>query len=268
MQEGLKMQNKKRKSKIEQWVDEDFYSEQEEIQEEVIPERGYKKMFVAWIDILGIRNKIKNKEKYSAEKIFKIMENLGRFVKEDCDEYAAKQLITYTQIADGVIIACDLLLKDKIFYIVANIQWRIFIELNLISRGAITIGDVSIAELSPIIIGPAYVDAYALESEIAIYPRVIVTNEAHQYLTENKILCPFLTRDTDEIYFIDFISYIIDQFKLTNQQIKQLLIQYSVASMIKYECENHLSDMRVRQKYGWIITLLNKHNINILRQEN
>ncbi len=267
------MENNQPRKKINVWLDEEERKREKDKQnaqgrlkakkpKALTEERSYDEQFVAWIDILGIRNKIKDVTKNNAESIFHIMGSLNKYLKDNCDKYYNADKLHYTQIADGVIIACDVSLAREICEIVAAIQWRIFIELGLLSRGAITVGDISVSEeLGSMIIGPAYVSAYVVESEIAIFPRIVVTDEAMTKLSPLKANLKFIKQDVDKFWYIDFIEYIIKLNKLQPNQVSQYLISYKVDSVLKegYNCD----DSHIRQKYGWTLSLLESHTIKI-----
>lgn len=163
------------KSKVESWWDEETRVKSPEPEFE-IPQKIYSNRLVAWIDILGMRNMIKSEEN-EAETIFGVMEKLRSFVQTPCANLAKEGKLHYTQIADGFMIVADVECATEFCSILADVQWRVFVECQMLLRGAVTAGKVSVSEDPQIIIGPAYVDAYMLESESAIYPRVILTDE-------------------------------------------------------------------------------------------
>jgi hypothetical protein len=105
-------------------------------------------------------------------------------------------------------------------------------------RGGVTIGDIRVEEST--VFGPAIVKAYRLESEFAVYPRVVIdplvfeefeTSEllrsrGHTIEEDRRFLSELVRRDSDGLYFINYLRAILDnleegeepEFLLTHKQ--------------------------------------------------
>ena len=246
------------KEKILEWLeDEESYS----LPHKEEPRKSYEKKVVAWVDILGIREKIRNEKEYDAERIISIMSSLAVYVKEACKKYMNGGDFTLLQIADGFMIVVEETYINNLCKILATIQWRILFELKMLARGAITIGNVSVTNGGELIIGPAYVEAYAMESENAIYSRVIMSDELYK-LIKNNCEIKFVKKDFDNVYYIDYMDYMMAEFNFDNLKIRKMLIEQGVRDEIKrnYDSEK----LKVKQKYGWTIQLLSNKGINII----
>ena len=241
--------------KIKKWLDEDLDIQTKE--EHV--RKSYDKKIVAWLDILGIRNAIKNEKKYDAESIIDIMSKLASYVSAACDKYLAENKLHYIQIADGFMIAADLSLADQICSIIAEIQWKVLVNLRMLSRGAITAGNVSVYGSGNLIIGPAYVDAYAMESENAIYARVILS-DAFLKETKGQLTFAFAKEDADKMIYIDYIHYIMDTQKYDSKRMEKLLVEQGVYKEIKNSYETLA--LSVKQKHGWTMALFERNKIS------
>ena len=136
-------------------------------------QRTYSEQVIAWIDILGMKSLISTDYKDDASKVISIMNNLGSYVYNANDDIDYK--FNVYQIADGVMIATDLKYCELLCRKLAEIQWKVLINDNLLLRGAVTVGSISIGSEEPRIIGPAYVDVYNLESNYAVYPRILLS---------------------------------------------------------------------------------------------
>lgn len=99
----------------------------------------------------------------------------------------------------------------KIFDVLSHIQLT-FAKSNIFVRGAISVSDLYMDE--NIVLGPAIIESYKLESEKAIYPRIILSNEVveivkkhidyyaeHDYSPQSK---EYLV-DIDGFYFINYL---------------------------------------------------------------
>ena len=248
-------------SKIESWLNDSV--ETSDVDDEK-PRLSYSKKIVAWLDILGVRSKIKNEKKYDAEDIIGIMNSLATYVKNSCDRLYEDEKLDYSQIADGFMIVADITCADEICKILAEIQWKILLNLKMLSRGAVTVGNVSVYNNDKFIIGPAYVDAYAMESENAVYARTIVSNafidETKDYLTVS-----FLKEDSDKCVYIDYIDYVIKYNYDDSLRTSKILSQQGVIKELKknYSPKTQDKKISVLQKYGWTIALLKRNKIDI-----
>ncbi len=113
------------------------------------------------------------------------------------------------------------------------------------------------------IIVPAYVDAYAMESENAIYARTIVSDS---FLSETKdhLSFKYIKEDTDKTRYIDYICYIIDKLEIDSKRIHKMLIEQGIRDeIIKRYNPKNTSKISVRQKYGWTISLLKQNEIDL-----
>ena len=249
-------------SKIIDWLNEGLSPSAEPTPEEPA-RKAYDMKLVAWLDILGIRAIIKDEKNHDAESVISIMSELAIYVKSACDPYASTKQLNYLQIADGFMIVADIDLANELCAILAEIQWKILINLKMLSRGAITAGSVSVAHEGSLIIGPAYVDAYVLESENAIFPRVIMPN-AFFDATSNIFHFDHTRVDADHVKYIDYISYTIENNSIDSKRMSNMLIQQGVIEMIQQQCQSAIAKQRfgLLQKYGWMKELLQKNNIS------
>lgn len=245
-------------SKVLEWLNDSNGSIKNET-EEIVPRKSYSKKVVGWLDILGIREKIKNEKEYDAEAIIEIMANLSAYVKTACDEYEAKDVMHYLQIADGFMIAAEMDYAQKLCEIICEIQWKILVYLKMLSRGAITAGNVSVENDGKIIIGPAYVDAYAMESENAVFARTIISDQLVKELEISSM--PYIKLDSDNVYYLDYIDYIMHSQQFDSKRISQILVQNNVIKELKTYYDQLDNKLSVRQKYGWTLSLLDRNNI-------
>lgn len=252
------------KSKVESWWEEETKIESPQLEPE-IPKKSYSNRLVAWIDILGMRNMIKD-ESNEADTIFGVMEKLRSFVQTPCAKLAKEGKVQYTQIADGFMIVADIDCATEFCGILADVQWRVLVECQMLMRGAVTAGKVSVSDDPQIIIGPAYVDAYMLESESAIYPRVILTDEFIR-ATNEYLDFPYVATDTDKEKYIDFLPYAIQKNNLDQKRVEHLLETQGVFKVLKdtitkaNKAKN--SSRSVSQKHGWAVSKLEMHKIKV-----
>ena len=146
----------------------------------------YEKRILAFIDILGFSEEIKNsvdkntgKEiEPKTEKIDKLFEKVLAIDKKEYkfieDNVKSKKV---SHFSDSVTISYLLEEEAGIFHILSDILYfciSIFHDGYLI-RGAITYGDLHHSESK--LYGPAMLAAYDMEKKLAFYPRVVFENK-------------------------------------------------------------------------------------------
>jgi hypothetical protein len=248
------------KSKIYQWLDEENKVEKPAEP----PRRTYDEKLVAFIDILGIRSKIRAEEN-DAEEILIIMGKLQSYVESACEELVADDKLNYLQLGDSFIIVADLDCMDKLCEILSIVQWKVLVYSKMLLRGALTAGKVSMSDDSKIIIGPAYIDAFDLESENAIFPRILIANEIQQFISSKDIKFEYIVEDNDKFRYLDFINYIIKTKKLNTVTLEHILNTEGIVLFLKKSYQHTIKNNKhVAQKYGWMIAKLASYNINII----
>mgnify|MGYP001262162001 CR=1 FL=1 len=139
----------------------------------------YNDSYVAFLDVLGFKNMVKHSDDFKLTKYFEEVEETLRELKGR----SSKKDIGYIIISDSIILtikkaanADDNLEKLRQLCIsVSKIQKRLALS-NIWLRGAIATGNTYFDDNNNQIVGPAYIDAYLLEEELAKYPRVILDN--------------------------------------------------------------------------------------------
>lgn len=136
----------------------------------------------------------------------------------------------------------------------------------MLLRGAATVGKVSVSEDPQIIIGPAYIEAYMLESESAIYPRIILSDSFLQATKDCLSFC-YISTDTDKEKYLDFLSYAINKNALDKKSVEHILETQGVYKKIKEYIKPTKSKEKpsrsVPQKYGWILSKLEQNNLKV-----
>jgi hypothetical protein len=227
-----------------------------------IPKRAYNERLVAWIDTLAMRNKMRESE--DAEEIFTIMSRLQNHVENACEELVASERLNYLQISDGFIIVADLDCINEVCEILCQIQWQVLFYSQMLLRGALTAGKVSMSEDSKLIIGPAFIEAFAMESENAIFPRILFANEIKDYIKKDSIAFPYLKEDSDHFVYLDFLKYMIDKEQIKTKDLKHLVQTQGVKELlIEGYSGNILKRKNVAQKHGWLIARFAEHKIRL-----
>jgi hypothetical protein len=143
-----------------------------------------------------------------------------------------------------------LVCMEMVFHLQRNL-----LQLGVLTRGAISFGRLHHA--NNIVIGDALVSAYRLESQSAIFPRVILAPEIQKLLLgkhspplkfgfERERIAQMFTRDADGMYFIDYLG--IDPYNMERDWKKRLA---KIEKFISYELRTE-RDLRIGQKLNWL----------------
>jgi hypothetical protein len=143
----------------------------------------YDRYLIAFLDILGFKQVCKvSNETEGTSKLNEIYEICFRSI-ENLKNIDGKKEIKSFIISDSIILGMALLPGREKFtarevadflLAVGRIQFDLF-KAEILLRGGISVGKAYFDLKRKIVVGPAFVDAYELESKGALYPRVIVT---------------------------------------------------------------------------------------------
>ena len=166
--------------------------------------------------------------------------------------------ITTTQFSDSIVISFPWKKDDwqllAVFRSLKMIQVVLLYKYNLLLRGGVVIGDI--LHTDKILIGPAMIDAYALESKCANSPRIVldprVTIEFNRFkriARENgRVGNDFIIhKDYDDTSYIDY-------FNIDESEILKLI---DIKKYFEVICKHialyvNSSDISIRMKYLWM----------------
>ncbi|HDS7364943.1 TPA: hypothetical protein QH505_003696, partial [Morganella morganii subsp. morganii] len=132
-----------------------------------------KTYFVAFIDILGFKN-IVEKERlsgYEGEQLNKLFD-----CHVECEKIFKEHGLDIVQFSDSIVIskAYDKESFHEFVFSVSEYQ-KLLLRKGFLCRGGIAVNKHY--SLSSFLFSPALIDAYKVESEKAIYPRVVVSED-------------------------------------------------------------------------------------------
>lgn len=166
--------------KIKEWLK---GAEEKEVPSPVLP---YAKKIVAFIDVLGVSDKVEEGGDDAAQ-IVTIMNQVRTYVDTECSTLNKEERLNSLQIGDGYFLVVDFECINEICRILSAVQWQILVNSHMLLRGALTAGQVAIGDSEEYFIGPAIIKAYALERQNAIFPRIIFhKKEIEKYIKKKK----------------------------------------------------------------------------------
>ena len=208
----------------------------------------FEKMLVAEIDVLGIKNSLN--EEYAVD-ILRALHDEFSYAKEDAEsldsEYCVIHKHHYKIFSDNIAIAVGCMGEweigiklNNLANAIARLQAKLWHRHGLILRGGIAFGDCFVDDI--MILGQGLVDAYKLESEISIYPRVILNPDLNKYT--NLLNKKDFEKDCDGFYYVDYISLWNKRIDLTDKKKDIEILRRRIGES---------KDQRVIQKYRWLL---------------
>lgn len=179
--------------------------------------------FLIWIDILGYKNNADCPfgEIHNLESVRKVDSYLHKitdaydFAIDFCNRVAGEDP-KIRIFSDNILLYCklhqnhtDLENIIKLLYVASSIQWVMTGASKILVRGAATIG--LFYSNDRFVYGPALIEAYKLETEASIYPRILISDNLLEYLEAQRngdmsfddLYQGLLLKDMDGLYCID-----------------------------------------------------------------
>lgn len=183
----------------------------------MVASKKYEQRLVLFLDFLGFREIIQRTEKEPdlLSKVLGAMKRVGEISADDRKFHHSQQV---TQFSDCIVVSYKVEEESAVFWLLNEISYCV-VELaysGFLLRGALTIGDLY--HTSEHVVGPGLVTAYELESNLAIYPRIIVDekvfgvarnakSEIHTADEELDYVQKFLKKDDDGWFYYDYVSF-------------------------------------------------------------
>jgi hypothetical protein len=170
---------------------------------------------VAYLDILGVASRMKQKTDTQTEALNKLY-NLYTFIMELADgEAGIKKYanIKFRIFSDNIILAQELSTDKKkrraeiecLLGCVSNFACSaVGDSVGWLLRGGITIGEFYINDT--IVWGPALLRAYELEDSIANYPRIALDTSILNELNHHRKNTDFISLDFDGVSYLNYMS--------------------------------------------------------------
>jgi len=148
-----------------------------------IDQMKYSKYYIAFLDVLGFKQLVSSKKKVDRNKIatyFALIKEITKNLKR----IDSKKNIGSIVISDSVILSIPFGDNEhdqvrnlrQLCVAIGIIQYNLSME-NVWIRGAISCGEAYFNPIEYAIVGPAYIQAYLLQENIAKYPRVIIDHK-------------------------------------------------------------------------------------------
>lgn len=208
---------------------------------------NYQEAFVCYIDILGFKKLVKNaQDRFSIKKIYDGLYFKGSPFWGDYDSSVTK----VSEFSDHITISFLHCCPERIYEIlgvVLNLT-----DYGMMCRGAISHGHVCHNE--NVLFGPALIEAYDLESNVANFPRIIISDDVYKKL--DAASSSFFRQDFDGIWYLDYF-YQVSNAKFSNEDAINLMYQY--LPKLKQAIDAIPQDQpALMAKKGWSINKFNE----------
>jgi len=160
-----------------------------------------KTYFVAFIDILGFKG-IVEKERmagYNGEQLNKLLE-----CHLECESIFKEHGLDIVQFSDSIVIS-TLYERDSFHEFISSVSayQKFLMRQGFLCRGGVAVNKHY--SKSSFVFSPALIEAYKVESEKAIYPRVVVSEDVIDLVFPNKDYPPTLCKEYDGLFFINYV---------------------------------------------------------------
>jgi len=241
----------------------------------------YKPVLLSYLDVLGFRDMIDKTKKsvYEVQKTFALLHHMKlqysgmRRFAAATDGRNPRPITHFRNFSDLIIRATELTDDDTLadflnweFMALAGTQCNSVCQGDLL-RGAVCIGDLYIDD--DVTFGPALVEAYSLESTVAVFPRIVIDKEVirkSRYESDGPVWNDFVARGEDGVYFIDYLfGSFLDRWSFPDEQPipanATLLLHKELVEVLLMTWTKE-GEYRKRQKALW---LAQYHNSTVKR---
>lgn len=225
---------------------------------------AYAKRFIAFVDILGFRDLIRESEKH-ASRIAEIADALtaiadaGDKIKQDSRE------LGFFAFSDSIVITSkeDAASFGALLYRLQLLYLRL-IRVGILCRGAVECGNL--IHENAYVFGPALIDAYSKEQALAVHPRLLLSTRVLEKMDEygkdekwKKRFNGSVFRDGDGCIFFDPLTRLDGYFWEEDAQ----KIQYGsrqcaqIRKQIVIGLQRSIESPRIFEKYEWLAQRFN-----------
>ena len=189
--------------------------------EPYIPHQSYEDRVVAFIDVLGFSAMVEktSTDEKKLQLLTSALDGLhNKFWEWEADGVYSS--FSFTQFSDSIVISALAESSDSFSMLMQLLLGTMDLvdDYGILLRGGIARGQL--IHDNTMLVGPAMVDAYRLESKVAIYPRIIIEEELkklfddnmeayirnHTNLDEVPVFNRIFKKDDDDWYYLDYIQ--------------------------------------------------------------
>lgn len=212
-----------------------------------VPLQIYEESTIAFIDILGFKNALKDEDK--AKGILDALSHISERVEKYYSDPIREQFkgvfdIELTAFSDSIVISGSE--SQAIVVLFASLEFsRLLIEKGFLCRGGVASGKLH--HKKGILFGDSFVKAYELESKQAIYPRIILDDRTLELINESKNspsdFEELIKSDKDGCVFLN----VLYQTCKASENTKGVL-----SELVQKELSDNSTSANIKQKLLWL----------------
>jgi len=227
---------------------------------------------LAYVDILGSKERIAN-DVVSAVKAVGVLHAVAKFDQDRKEEFskgglAFGETLHTSTFSDTIVFSCKPNTDDA-----GVLLWNVqMLCVFLLMKGNYTRGAITLDGLlhqQSTIVGKALIEAHALEQQIAVYPRIVVTDTAAELLKSTRINsrtpkgpCQ-LRRDFDDLPTLDIFGFMPNGMRSRDMHARALgckaIVEVDLAHTREVTCyPSQVVALNHRAKYAWMLAYLEK----------
>lgn len=229
----------------------------------------YEDRILAFVDILGFKDMvhISSFDPREQQRIKAAMDIIHSYkVLNDAGEDGGlrKLGVQVTTFSDSAILSYPVNFDGGLFHVLLDLI-HLQIDLSNIGvfiRGGVSIGPAHHDEVNAY--GPAMIEAYGLESDKAVYPRIILTDQTlsigisvsqnHRNPVDMSLLNSVIRQDEDGFYYLDYLR----QFQeLDNPDYDYYRLLTRIRERLVYNLNLYYTNARIFPKYKWMLMYWN-----------
>lgn len=238
--------------------------------------KNYEDRIVAFIDILGFAEKIKVTEKedepMESEAMLRNLSEAIRFfqikIKKAIEESELPPRTIASMFSDTIVVSIPKAESEGVLYLfelLKELQINLLMK-DILLRGGIVHG--KLVHTEQLIIGPALINAYNLESKSALYPRIVIDPRVlYLYIRNNGEINKNIrlkdydyhltfTEDFDGTSYVDYFNSVDEYVAMKNSS----AYFAKMNEIIKKGTSRNTKDIGIRMKYMWMKKKLEQSN--------
>lgn len=231
-------------------------------------ELSLKKYAVCYFDVLGTKKRINTDINGALKNLYAISTAISKpiYIEDTAGKNKGKSNKTIVRaFTDNFLIAKEIEEKDSfsqintVFMCVGQAIIKSLFENGILLRGAVTVGNMHIDDVT--ILGPALLDAYRIEADSCIYPRIIADQSVLDLIpgaaTPTREFNTYFFKDYDGAICFNYLLFVVPDY-----------FERNVGNLIQtLENDRDNSELKEKLKFDWMINYLKdfdesqKHNI-------
>ena len=239
----------------------------------------YRNALVTYLDILGFSAEIEKSRK-DPQRVARIatilrdFKSMAKLPEEYRQDQTNKEEFRFFSFSDHIVrlrVVDDSSVKPST---AKEIGFLAFLQLELLTReqvplrGSVCCGSIYFDD--DLLFGPALVQAHAIESSFAVFPRVVVDRDLAREHVVDRPGSEYLRRGEDGVYFVDYLfGFMTDAFifHVPEDRVERIkeprdFILHAIEKIHADRKDSGQLSSRIRQKYLWLALY---HNATLLR---